>query len=187
MRHEQQVFVAAFAQEGNTVLTGSGVPLTTRSSTSDSYWEEGGQVRLWDSQSGRPLCGPLRLEAPIKAMAFSPDGRMFVTGTWRGNVCLWSVALAKPLGLELSGNAFDELCFSQDGESVVGAEQSSHVWMWTVLCRLVGRNDQVTRWVQVTTGLYLDESGTVGPLREPAWHAQFDQLQKGRRACRSVH
>ena len=41
-------------------------------------------VRLWDAADGRLLVPPIRCDADVSALAFSPDGRRLWVGTRRG-------------------------------------------------------------------------------------------------------
>jgi WD40 repeat protein len=84
MRHEHGVSAVAFSPDGRTVLTGSAVPLR-------AAFRSRGEARLWDAATGKPLGAPLRQNARISALGFSPDGKTVVTGSPEEGVDVWIV------------------------------------------------------------------------------------------------
>jgi eukaryotic-like serine/threonine-protein kinase len=78
---------------------------------------------------------PLRAMLPhpkgSRAVAFSPDGRSILTGSWEGTVQLWHAATGKPLGppLQFQGE-ITSVAFSSDGRLFVtgGAGKTAQVW-----------------------------------------------------------
>jgi WD40 repeat protein len=68
----------AFSPDGARLVAGS-----------DDY-----TLRLWDSGSGRSL-SVRELDTPVRALAFSPDGRTLYTGN--GNTTCYAVAMASLL------------------------------------------------------------------------------------------
>ena len=57
---------------------------------------QGGNLVLWDTATGMPVCQPLR-HGNIMA-AFSPDGRTLLTAGDDNRGQLWDTATGKPLG-----------------------------------------------------------------------------------------
>src|SRR5207248_4243526 len=69
MEHGGGVYIAGFSPDGTRVITGC----------------QDGTIRFWDAATGKPLGDPFKQDrATVIAVAFSPDGRLFVTGTWSG-------------------------------------------------------------------------------------------------------
>jgi WD40 repeat protein/tRNA A-37 threonylcarbamoyl transferase component Bud32 len=57
-----------------------------------------GEARLWDVTTGRTIGPALKQPQPIWAAAFSPDGRLLLTGSESGDVQFWLTATGLPLG-----------------------------------------------------------------------------------------
>ncbi|MEU4800887.1 WD40 repeat domain-containing protein [Actinosynnema sp. NPDC023587] len=98
-------------------------------------------VRLWDlSDPGRvrPLGGPLELRTRYSApVAFSPDGRVLVTGSNDDSVQLWDLTdrdRPRPLGGPLVGHSgyVHFAVFTPDGKSLITGSADQTVRLWNV-------------------------------------------------------
>ena len=76
----------AFHPNGGSLLTGCG--------------NAAGQARLWDAATGKAIGVPLPHEAPVLAVAYTPDGKRILTMTPR-QVQFWDTATSKPIGQPL--------------------------------------------------------------------------------------
>jgi serine/threonine protein kinase/WD40 repeat protein len=89
-QHPGPVSVVAFSADGTVVLTGS-----------EATEEAGGEARLWDAATGRPLTAPLPHRGSVTQVAISPDGKTLLTasspqpGQWE--VRLWDAASGQAL------------------------------------------------------------------------------------------
>src|SRR5262249_54026182 len=81
----------------------------------------------------KPIGPPMQHGAIVHAIAFSPDGKMVVTGSDDQTARLWSVATGKPIGAPLR---HDEkvrgVGFSSDGKHVVTADGNKTLREWEV-------------------------------------------------------
>ncbi len=59
---------------------------------------EDGAVRLWDTWSGTPPRAFKPNTGPVKALAFSGDGRRLFVGTADGSIRIWSTTPALVAG-----------------------------------------------------------------------------------------
>jgi WD40 repeat protein len=75
LHHEHEVWDAAFAPSGQTILTGS----------------RDGTARFWDAASGRPLGPSLVHRRIVQKVAFRPDGKMAATAALGPTAWLWKV------------------------------------------------------------------------------------------------
>lgn len=74
-------------------------------------------LRVWDLSTNRERFSAVEHEAPLYALAVSPDGRTLATGDERGVVMLWSAVTGEVL-LELTqaaGKRIERIEFSPDG------------------------------------------------------------------------
>ncbi|MBI1830458.1 MAG: WD40 repeat domain-containing protein [Planctomycetes bacterium] len=61
-----------------------------------------GTARLWEVATGKPIGQPLKHGREVNALAFSPDGKLVLTGSLHGrDARLWDVASGKPVGAPL--------------------------------------------------------------------------------------
>jgi WD40 repeat protein/serine/threonine protein kinase/tetratricopeptide (TPR) repeat protein len=85
---------------------------------------------LWEVQSGRLLARPMpaegRGEADYEALAFSPDGKIFLTGNRDGTVRRWDATSGRPVGDALRLPAPVSLvAFHPDGKRFLTGTDSS--------------------------------------------------------------
>jgi WD40 repeat protein len=77
------------------------------------------EARLWDAQTAQPLGKPLPHDAPVAAVAYSPDGTTLVTGS-ADRVWCWNAqsaeAAGEPWALELPVR---DLTFAADGTTLL--------------------------------------------------------------------
>jgi WD40 repeat protein len=70
---------------------------------------------------------------PILAVAFSPDGRTFATGTQDKSVQRWDALTGKPIGLRLSHNGWvHSVAFSPDGRTILTGSGDHRARLWDV-------------------------------------------------------
>jgi WD40 repeat protein len=160
--HEGAVRNAAFSSSGQTVLTGS----------------QDNKARLWDVSTGKVI-GQLVHSSPVVAVAISPDDRTILTGGLDGTAQLWDKATRKPLGPPLiHPKPVWSLAFDADSQAFLTGSGDGTVRRWQVP---VPRNDEseyLKLWIQVHTGLELDDNGDVRELDWQTWHERFRRLQE---------
>ncbi len=93
----------------------------------------GSTAQLWDADTGEPL-GPHLVHAGIvRTVAFSPDGKILLTGSYDGTARLWDTATGRPLGPPLGHQKFVQVvAFSPDGKLLVTGSQDTTARLWEI-------------------------------------------------------
>jgi WD40 repeat protein/serine/threonine protein kinase len=121
-QHEMPVLSVAFSPDGKALLTGVG----------SAYLDNGGvdsgrgAAYLWDIASGKRLGEPLVHQGGVPAAAFSPDGRVIVSGNTdrntAGTAVQWDRATGRPKGVPLRHRrGVEHVDFTPDGAGIVTA------------------------------------------------------------------
>lgn len=167
LQHGAAVTAVALSRDGNTVFTG----------TSESTRGEG---RLWEATTGKPLGSPLTDQGGIFSATFSSDGETLLTGGRTNR--LRDATTGRPLGPSLpSGPAV----FSLDGKNIVvlTTSRSKNIMQWDIMqwpvpSHVHSLSPRVTLWLEVMTGLELDESGAIVPLDANTWEQRRERLKE---------
>jgi WD40 repeat protein/tetratricopeptide (TPR) repeat protein len=113
----------------------------------------GEAVQVWDWATGTALGPPLSHRAAVRAAAFSPDGRILVTGSEDQTARLWDVRTGEALGVPLWHRGIvTATAFSPDGRVV-----------------LTGSADGTARFWDAATGRPLTAPLRHGPIRYVAF------------------
>jgi WD40 repeat protein len=142
LRHRGKVRAVAFSPDGSILATGSGVDNDDPSEGNFNLY--GGEARLWLTDTARPLGAPLAHWRPVTALAFSPGGRILLTGDRDGGAHFFAVATGAPLlGPWRWTGGVSAVAFARQGNSVIAACASlgkSMVRVWELPPeRLLGR------------------------------------------------
>jgi WD40 repeat protein len=88
-------------------------------------------VRLWDAATGAPLQTLKSHSNFVYSVAFLPDGKQVVSGSWDRTVRLWDAATGALLQT-LKGhlNFVYSVAFSPDGKQVVSGSDDRTVRLW---------------------------------------------------------
>ena len=104
-----------------------------------------GDVRLWETATGKLMVPPMVVSNFASALAFRPDSRVLASGDYHGLVRFWDTATGKEVGKPLiQGSIVWSLAFSPDGKTLaVGHHEHAGmpgVLLWDVeKARPIGR------------------------------------------------
>lgn len=92
-------------------------------------------LRQWDVGQGQLLQSYHTYGAidKVKCIAFSPDGKIFVSGDWNGFVTLWNMTLNSVIEMDLEhSKAVKSVAFSPDGKIVASGSADNTIILWNV-------------------------------------------------------
>jgi WD40 repeat protein len=119
--HSQPVLSAAFSPDGTTCLLGS-----------CKVWDDkAGDAKLWQPVTGRQLAQPTHgKNIGVPAVAFSPDGRSYLTGGIDRTARLWDTATGKCLHSFAHGKSLRAVAYSPDGATIVTGSDDHTAKLW---------------------------------------------------------
>ncbi len=92
---------------------------------------DGAKVHFWSLAEGRPVRDFAGASAPIRALAFAPDGQTMAAGSTDGSVTLWDTADNKKFRaiFKPSTRTISTLAFSPDGKTIAlgGLDRAVHL------------------------------------------------------------
>jgi WD40 repeat protein len=127
--HEIAVKSIAFSPDGSTLASASGGGISDDSIKNDT-------VRLWNITTGRYRSAVARgdREVAVDAVAFSPDGHIFVTANDYppdGTIMLWNAATGQYLrSLFAQAGVVINVAFSADGHTLAAVTSAGAVTQW---------------------------------------------------------
>jgi tetratricopeptide (TPR) repeat protein len=115
-------------------------------------------------------------QSAVSAVAFGPDGQTVLTGSYDNTARLWEVATGRPLGPPMTHQAgVSAVAFGPDGQTVLTGSYDNTARLWDV-SELPDNLARISTWVEVITGLGLDESGSVNVLDNTTWRERREKL-----------
>jgi len=165
---DPQVLSMALSSDGTTLALG--IP-TSKTNTN------AGLVLLWN-MSTRALAGVIPEYVQADTLAFTPDGRSLVVGTFSGGVDLWDIGTRTKTAVLQSASNGNGVAVSPDGQTIAfgsetgkGASSTYVVKLWSVASRQVWGTAKLSNAVGVASvafspdGSQLAESGYEGTVR----------------------
>jgi WD40 repeat protein len=140
---------------------------------------EDGNVRLWDTATGTSRDKPVAHHNQVRAVAYSPDGKMILTGSLDFTARLWDAATARPLGkpMEHQGSV-SAVAFNPDGKTALTGSYDRTARLWSIPGPLEEDVDRIRLWIQTLTGLELDAQGDFHFLDTETWQERRDRLEQ---------
>ena len=92
---------------------------------------ENDELRVWDSESGRPVGQPVHGKGRPSGVAVSTDGRRVAADDVDETVRLWDVETGRPIGGPMPGRGGGTvLAFSPDGRRLASSDDLGNVRLW---------------------------------------------------------
>jgi WD40 repeat protein len=117
-------------------------------------------------------------EGGIERVALSPDGQTVLLRGADRVARLWDLATGKPLGPRLSLDAVGPIALSTDGRLLAVADRPGRISLWHVPRPLKSTPEGVRRWVEVQTGMELDDHEAVHKLSPDALAERRQRLEE---------
>jgi WD40 repeat protein len=91
-----------------------------------------GTVKVWDATTGRELL-TLPGRDRMECVAFSPNGRLIASGSFRGTIRLWDVTTGEEI-CTLRGHkkTVYSVAFNRDGTRIVSGSADRTIKVWPV-------------------------------------------------------
>jgi WD40 repeat protein len=88
-------------------------------------------AHLWDAATGQQLRSFQGHTYKVSAVAFSPDGRLVLTGSWDATARLWNTATGQQIrSFQGHANLINAVAFSPDGRFVLTGSADSTARLW---------------------------------------------------------
>jgi WD40 repeat protein len=137
------------------------------------------EVRLWDTNTGRRRGTPLKHEGMVNSAAFSPDGRLVLTGSNDKTARFWDAATGKQCGPPLQHRSLvGKVLFCPDGKTALTTGYGETARFWDVPEPVKGSVERILLWTNVITGMGLDDSGDVQVLNMAQWEKARRHLEE---------
>jgi len=130
---------------------------------------ENGKEQVLNWVTVQPVGEALGGKGPLRAVAYSPNGRSLITATEGGLTEFWDATTRRRLGRPITlPPKLASLKISSSGTTLLGLGQDGMVRLWKV-AELPDDLTRVSTWIEVLTGLTTDSEGSIKTLDHAAW------------------
>lgn len=159
--HQGPIRVAIYSPDGHRIVTAS----------------EDNTTRVWEAKTGLPFGNPLNHGGPVYCSTIGMDGLMILTGGWDKTARFWDASTTKQVGPSLMHiGPVRCVAFNPVRELVVtGSIDGAYTWDFPKA--VLGEPERVQTWVEVITGLELDNNAAVHVLDTDTWTRRCSRLR----------
>ncbi|MBI2805843.1 MAG: protein kinase [Planctomycetes bacterium] len=134
---------------------------------------------IWDAVSGQTVGAPLQHRGTVRAVAFHPSRDLVLTGSSDRTARLWDRVTCKSIGPFFRHDAGVEVAqFSPDGETILTGARDKTARLWALPPVVEGSNEQIRTWIEVLTGMELDDRGNARSLDAASWEQRKQKLER---------
>jgi WD40 repeat protein/serine/threonine protein kinase len=169
LRHPDRIGAVAFSRDGKFLFTAIG--------NAEQHW---GEVRRWETETGKPIGRALQHYSAVLALAPSPDGQLVLTGSADRKAYFWDVGTGTPIGPPLHhGKQVLAVAYSPAGNTAVTASLDGTAQVWQTPAPLEGKVEAIRAWIPVVTNLDLDHGQRPGVrvLNPESWQEHCRRLK----------
>jgi WD40 repeat protein len=136
-------------------------------------------ARIWDLASNRVIGAPrFHPKRGLYHGVFSPDGQSIIISSPDGFSRLWDVATGKTLGPPVSHPAGRPVAIDPKGRMLAAGGPDGRITLWPAPRRLGGTVERVRLWMEVLTGMELDNEAAVKTLGPAALRQRQRRLNE---------
>jgi WD40 repeat protein len=121
IQHPALVRGIAFSPDGRQIMTGTGGAVLDDPTTQRVAVSQDNSLRLWDVATGNPIREMKGHEHAISSIAFSPDGRRVVSGSFDKTLRLWDVESGQELSRVDGQSWIFKVVYSSYGDIVLAS------------------------------------------------------------------
>ncbi len=127
-----RLFSIAFSPDGK-LLASADIHIKTSGQGDTPAEYDNPVVKLWDVEIGQIVREIQSSQQTILAIAFSPNGKLLVSGSENGSVQISEVSTGKQVGLlHFNNQVIWDVAFSPDGKLIATASRDGAVRLWGV-------------------------------------------------------
>ncbi|MCI0553114.1 MAG: WD40 repeat domain-containing protein [Anaerolineae bacterium] len=123
MTHDDRVNLVAFSPDGKYVVSGGCDKRDTNSDCAQAT------TRVWEAATGKEI-SRMTHDDRVYSIAFSPDGKYVVSGSYDTTARVWEAATGKEISRMTHDNWLTSVAFSPDGKYVVSGSIDNTALVW---------------------------------------------------------
>jgi WD40 repeat protein len=116
----------AFSPDGNWLVSGEG---SAMGAFLNPRQPVGGRVLVWDTNTGQDISS-LKHDDEILSLAFSPNGKWIVSGSYDGTAKVWEAKTGAELNLMRFGQPVTKVLFNKESQLIISGSNDGTTKVW---------------------------------------------------------